>query len=229
MPISWDDQKDAKLLMGIITISGAKCDWKAVSAYMGPEVTPIAVQRRFQRLKEKAASDPTPATTDGNSNGSKVSNDTASDAGASVATGLKRKRGRPAKNANTAGSAVENEEDGGPSKVAKGANGTANGAATATTKGNGAGKGKGNGKGRGKGKGKGKGKAKPEAEAESAEDVKMKDEEYEEQAADAADSGTTADIKGVAGATADEDTTANGDVKMKDTTSAGEEEEEAVC
>ncbi|KAL6231060.1 hypothetical protein BDW75DRAFT_244266 [Aspergillus navahoensis] len=99
MPMTWTDQADAKLTMAIIATNTVKLDWKAIAEFMGTECTPIAVQRRVQRIKEKAkakAGDSAPPT-DGDANGS--GNGEATDTCVSVPlTPEKRKRGRATKN-----------------------------------------------------------------------------------------------------------------------------------
>ncbi|KAL4988239.1 hypothetical protein BDW68DRAFT_177126 [Aspergillus falconensis] len=67
MPMTWTDGADAKLLVAIITTNTVKLDWKAIAEFMGTGCTPIAVQRRIQRIKERAkAGDSTPANGSGN-------------------------------------------------------------------------------------------------------------------------------------------------------------------
>ncbi|KAL4890505.1 hypothetical protein BDV59DRAFT_204220 [Aspergillus ambiguus] len=54
MGITWNDQADARLLVGIVTTTPAKLDFKALAEFMGPECTVSAIQHRIQRLREKA-------------------------------------------------------------------------------------------------------------------------------------------------------------------------------
>ncbi|KAL2868723.1 uncharacterized protein BJX67DRAFT_35367 [Aspergillus lucknowensis] len=83
MPIQWNDQADAKLLLAVISTSNAKLNYSAIAQYMGPgksrpyldektrikldqfiansfpsrflllECTVSSVQHRIQRLREK--------------------------------------------------------------------------------------------------------------------------------------------------------------------------------
>ncbi|KAL2853023.1 hypothetical protein BJX68DRAFT_265262 [Aspergillus pseudodeflectus] len=58
MPMVWNDQADAKLLLAIITMTTTKLNHAAIAEFMGPECTASAVQHRIQRVKEKAKNDP---------------------------------------------------------------------------------------------------------------------------------------------------------------------------
>ncbi|KAL4960316.1 uncharacterized protein BDV14DRAFT_204846 [Aspergillus stella-maris] len=60
MPMVWNDQADAKLLVAILATNDAKLNWAAIAEYMGAGCTISAVQHRIQRLKEKVkAENPT--------------------------------------------------------------------------------------------------------------------------------------------------------------------------
>ncbi|KAL4999277.1 hypothetical protein BDV10DRAFT_56857 [Aspergillus recurvatus] len=97
MPMTWNEQADAKLLVAIIATNTVKLDWKAIAEFMGTECTPIAVQRRIQRIKEKAKAGESAPANDGDANGS--GNGDAADTCVSVpVTPEKRKRGRAMKN-----------------------------------------------------------------------------------------------------------------------------------
>ncbi|KAF7588796.1 hypothetical protein BBP40_005227 [Aspergillus hancockii] len=91
MPMTWTDQADARLLVGIINLHNVKLDHKALAQFMGPECTPSAIQHRIQRLKEKvqsttSADDAAPASSQ-----QAEGNDTP------LSSPTKAKRGRPAK------------------------------------------------------------------------------------------------------------------------------------
>ncbi|KAL2795351.1 hypothetical protein BJX66DRAFT_336916 [Aspergillus keveii] len=58
MPMVWNDQADAKLLLAIINMTTTKLNHPAIAEYMGPDCTASAVQHRIQRIKEKAKNNP---------------------------------------------------------------------------------------------------------------------------------------------------------------------------
>ncbi|KAL4782494.1 hypothetical protein BJX76DRAFT_358860 [Aspergillus varians] len=127
MPMNWNDQADAKLLVAIITQVGPKLNWAGIAEYMGPDCTVSAVQHRIQRIKEKAkakAIKPAPmlAITAGESGKSNPnSNAKGGDSPAPVLE--KRKRGRPKKTASVYENADGDEENGSPAKMQKGGKG----------------------------------------------------------------------------------------------------------
>ncbi|KAF9886624.1 hypothetical protein FE257_011264 [Aspergillus nanangensis] len=90
MGITWNEQTDAKLLVGILTTSNVKFDHKALAEFIGPECTTSAVQHRIQRLKVRAEAP--------EQDGEKTTS--------SPAETPKRGRGRPKKNADVDGSPV---------------------------------------------------------------------------------------------------------------------------
>ncbi|OJJ86770.1 uncharacterized protein ASPGLDRAFT_1267919 [Aspergillus glaucus CBS 516.65] len=92
MPMTWNDQSDAKLLVAILHTTSAKLDYAAIAEYMGPECTKVAVQIRITRLKKQVhdASNPTAAVA-------------ASDEGSAPATPEKRKKGAKAGSKNNEG------------------------------------------------------------------------------------------------------------------------------
>ncbi|RAK74862.1 uncharacterized protein BO72DRAFT_409433 [Aspergillus fijiensis CBS 313.89] len=59
MPMTWNEAADAKLLLAILKTGNVKPDYDRIAQYLGPECTPIAAQRRIQRLKERASSEQT--------------------------------------------------------------------------------------------------------------------------------------------------------------------------
>ncbi|KLJ06304.1 hypothetical protein EMPG_10288 [Blastomyces silverae] len=58
MPMTWDSPTDAKLLRGILKYAKlGKKGYKELADYMGTECTPMAIQKRIQRLQGAAAKD----------------------------------------------------------------------------------------------------------------------------------------------------------------------------
>ncbi|KAL2852502.1 hypothetical protein BJY01DRAFT_244500 [Aspergillus pseudoustus] len=66
MPMIWNDQTDAKLLVAIITTTDAKLNHAAIAEFMGPDCSTSAVQHRIQRLREKVKTIVTDGATEGN-------------------------------------------------------------------------------------------------------------------------------------------------------------------
>ncbi|PYH77547.1 hypothetical protein BO82DRAFT_435803 [Aspergillus uvarum CBS 121591] len=100
MPMTWNNTADAKLLLAILKTANVKPDYDRIAQYLGPECTPIAAQRRIQRLKERACLEPT--TADGHpALPSTPTRDGAGAVGPASAQGtpasVPRKRGRPRK------------------------------------------------------------------------------------------------------------------------------------
>ncbi|PYI19285.1 hypothetical protein BO86DRAFT_398890 [Aspergillus japonicus CBS 114.51] len=100
MPMTWNDTADAKLLLAILKTANVKPDYDRIAQYLGPECTPIAAQRRIQRLRERACMEPT--TADGQP--ALPSTPTRDGAGAvdpgsaqGTPASVPRKRGRPRK------------------------------------------------------------------------------------------------------------------------------------
>ncbi|KAJ9295270.1 hypothetical protein DTO271G3_6093 [Paecilomyces variotii] len=65
MPMSWNAEADARLLVAIIAVGNVKMDYDKLSEYMGGDCTAYAIQHRIRKLKEKAngkASGSTPNT-----------------------------------------------------------------------------------------------------------------------------------------------------------------------
>ncbi|KAL3476806.1 hypothetical protein BJX99DRAFT_258140 [Aspergillus californicus] len=126
MPMIWNDQADAKLLMAIIAKSDAKLNWTAIAEYMGPDCTISALQHRVQRLKDRAKTGT--ATTKGNGIGTGTTDDAG--AGSPVSSNPspeKRKRGRSKRNPTATApgdgdmnSASGNEDGGSPAKKGRG-------------------------------------------------------------------------------------------------------------
>ncbi|KAL4915795.1 hypothetical protein BDW62DRAFT_187964 [Aspergillus aurantiobrunneus] len=119
MPMVWNDQADAKLLVAIITKTDGRLNWASIAEYMGPECSASAVQHRVQRLKDKVkANNPIPAN-NGGENGSEGT-------GPITPTPEKRKRGRPTRivpAANENENPADAEEEGGsPTKMQRGVN-----------------------------------------------------------------------------------------------------------
>ncbi|GIK02112.1 hypothetical protein Aspvir_006155 [Aspergillus viridinutans] len=83
MPMTWDHEADAKLLLRIFTTSNIKLDYEDLAKHMGPDCTTIAIQRRIQRLRMDPRA------------GGAVNGDSSA-----PATPEKRKRGRGKKDAN---------------------------------------------------------------------------------------------------------------------------------
>ncbi|KAL2215407.1 AT hook motif protein [Thermoascus aurantiacus ATCC 26904] len=54
MPMTWNNQADAKLLAGIIKICKPKMNLEALAQYMGPDCTAYAVQHRIRKIQAKA-------------------------------------------------------------------------------------------------------------------------------------------------------------------------------
>ncbi|GAQ11555.1 hypothetical protein ALT_8876 [Aspergillus lentulus] len=108
MPMTWDHEADAKLLLRIFMTSNIKLDYEDLAKHMGPDCTTIAIQRRIQRLKMDPRA------------GSAVNGDSST-----PATPEKRKRGRPKKDTN----GYDAEEDKGSPKKAKKAKKEENGSA----------------------------------------------------------------------------------------------------
>ncbi|KAF4152063.1 hypothetical protein CNMCM8927_006681 [Aspergillus lentulus] len=108
MPMTWDHEADAKLLLRIFKTSNIKLDYEDLAKHMGPDCTTIAIQRRIQRLKMDPRA------------GSAVNGDSST-----PATPEKRKRGRPKKDTN----GYDAEEDKGSPKKAKKAKKEENGSA----------------------------------------------------------------------------------------------------
>ncbi|KAL2821766.1 hypothetical protein BDW59DRAFT_164104 [Aspergillus cavernicola] len=133
MPMTWNDQTDAKLLLAIITKSETKINYNAIAEYMG--CTPVAAQHRVQRLRERAkenlvgSEDAANGATEGDAGASTPAAPVTHVTPVTPVTPEKRKRGRPKKvvaavgedgNVNTADGG---EEGGSPAKkgrVAKG-------------------------------------------------------------------------------------------------------------
>ncbi|GFF35292.1 hypothetical protein IFM51744_02738 [Aspergillus udagawae] len=51
MPITWDHEADAKLLLRIFTTSNINLDYEDLAKHMGPDCTIIAIRSRIQRLR----------------------------------------------------------------------------------------------------------------------------------------------------------------------------------
>ncbi|KAL3461117.1 hypothetical protein BJX64DRAFT_289685 [Aspergillus heterothallicus] len=98
MPMVWNDQADAKLLVAIISTSNAKLNHAAIAEFMGSvndsianallhqiDCTASSVQHRIQRLREKVK------TIDGSADGTTPGN------GTTEGNTTPRKRGRPKK------------------------------------------------------------------------------------------------------------------------------------
>lgn len=96
MGINWNEQADARLLVGVLSTTHQKLDYRALAEFMGKNCTVSAVQHRIKRLKEKIK---TPPSDSGSASASAPPTPTASPA--------KRGRGRPKKNVAVA---VEVEE-----------------------------------------------------------------------------------------------------------------------
>ncbi|KAJ9273026.1 hypothetical protein DTO212C5_947 [Paecilomyces variotii] len=65
MPMSWNAEADARLLVAIIAVGNVKMDYDKLSEYMGGDCTAYAIQHRIRKLKDKAngkASGSTPNT-----------------------------------------------------------------------------------------------------------------------------------------------------------------------
>ncbi|KAF4220977.1 hypothetical protein CNMCM8980_002855 [Aspergillus fumigatiaffinis] len=105
MPMTWDHETDAKLLLGIIATSNVKPDYEALAKYMGPDCTVYAIQHRIRKLKTDAG-----AVT------------TADVDSSTPATPEKRKRGRPKKDTNGDGA---DKDKASPKKAKKEENGSA--------------------------------------------------------------------------------------------------------
>ncbi|KAJ5584686.1 uncharacterized protein N7459_004486 [Penicillium hispanicum] len=52
MAITWDSEADAKLAVGLATLS--KVDWEALAKFMGNDCTPGALKHRISRLRARA-------------------------------------------------------------------------------------------------------------------------------------------------------------------------------
>ncbi|KAG2027691.1 hypothetical protein GB937_000131 [Aspergillus fischeri] len=122
MPMTWDHEADAKLLLRIFATSNIKLDYEDLAKHMGPgtikkqslltrmntDCTTIAIQRRIQRLR----TDPRA--------GSATNGDSST-----PATPEKRKRGRPKKDANGDGAEKDNASPKKAKKAKKEENGSA--------------------------------------------------------------------------------------------------------
>ncbi|KAK2766228.1 hypothetical protein FQN54_007744 [Arachnomyces sp. PD_36] len=64
MPMNWNDQADAKLLIGIIKTAKPKIDYDALAAYMGEGCTAYGIQHRIRKIQAKAneSGDSAPST-----------------------------------------------------------------------------------------------------------------------------------------------------------------------
>ncbi|KAF7172650.1 hypothetical protein CNMCM5623_004800 [Aspergillus felis] len=51
MPMTWDREADAKLLLRIFTTSNIKLDYEDLAKHMGADCTTIAIKSRIQRLR----------------------------------------------------------------------------------------------------------------------------------------------------------------------------------
>ncbi|KAL3470837.1 hypothetical protein BJX99DRAFT_263859 [Aspergillus californicus] len=52
MPISWNAEAEAKLLLGVLDqLPGAKLDYKALAQFMGPDCSVPAVKQHVQKLR----------------------------------------------------------------------------------------------------------------------------------------------------------------------------------
>ncbi|PLB45246.1 hypothetical protein P170DRAFT_479765 [Aspergillus steynii IBT 23096] len=87
MPMNWNDQADARLLVAILQTMTGKLDTAAIAKHMGTECTVSAIQHRIQRIKEKAAN--------AGENDSPAAEQTSA-AASPAPSPEKRKRGRPA-------------------------------------------------------------------------------------------------------------------------------------
>ncbi|KAI9931484.1 hypothetical protein ASPWEDRAFT_25641 [Aspergillus wentii DTO 134E9] len=94
MPITWNDQNDAKLLVSILSTTTMKPDYKAIAKCMGPECTVSAVQHRIQRLKERV----------------QINKPDADDGAASPSPSTPKKRGRPAGSGKKGGKKAQAKE-----------------------------------------------------------------------------------------------------------------------
>ncbi|PKX89753.1 uncharacterized protein P174DRAFT_378450 [Aspergillus novofumigatus IBT 16806] len=90
MPMTWDHEADAKLLLRIFTTSNIKLDYEDLAKHMGPDCTTVAIQRRIQRLRMDPRA------------GSATNGDSST-----PATPEKRKRGRPKKDAKGDGADID--------------------------------------------------------------------------------------------------------------------------
>ncbi|KAL4929233.1 uncharacterized protein BDV17DRAFT_290885 [Aspergillus undulatus] len=103
MPMIWNDQADAKLLVAIISTNDAKLNWSAIAEYMGPECSVSAVQHRIQRLKDNVKTKnpdlvASPEKGKGKGKGKVKPTDNSSNAAETgSASASPRKRGRPNK------------------------------------------------------------------------------------------------------------------------------------
>ncbi|KAJ5155892.1 hypothetical protein N7492_008695 [Penicillium capsulatum] len=99
MPVKWDAQADAKLLVGVFATSNQAVDYHALAEFMGEGVTVNAVRLHIRTLKEKAGIPNTPIK--GASKDAKP---------ATKASPVKRKRTTPA-NTPAAEPKAEDEND----------------------------------------------------------------------------------------------------------------------
>ncbi|KAE8356627.1 hypothetical protein BDV28DRAFT_82779 [Aspergillus coremiiformis] len=63
MPMTWTDQADARLLVGIILLHNFKIDHRALATFMGKDCSVSAIQHRIQRIKERVRNDSSPSRT----------------------------------------------------------------------------------------------------------------------------------------------------------------------
>ncbi|KAI9814035.1 MAG: hypothetical protein M1827_003499 [Pycnora praestabilis] len=54
MPVSWNAEADAKLLLLIVKVHDVKLDYAALATGMGEDVTPLAVSKHIAKLRSKA-------------------------------------------------------------------------------------------------------------------------------------------------------------------------------
>ncbi|KAL1848080.1 hypothetical protein Plec18167_008777 [Paecilomyces lecythidis] len=54
MPMTWNAEADARLLIAIIAVGNPKMDYDKLSDYMGGDCTAYAIQHRIRKLKDKA-------------------------------------------------------------------------------------------------------------------------------------------------------------------------------
>ncbi|PTU25362.1 hypothetical protein P175DRAFT_0539748 [Aspergillus ochraceoroseus IBT 24754] len=91
MPMVWNSEADAKLLLGIfnqLRDAKLKLDIDKLAAFMGSDCLPGAVQNRLVRLRKKAEETP-------DANANTGSEEDKQDPNSPGETSQKRKRGRP--------------------------------------------------------------------------------------------------------------------------------------
>ncbi|GAD97994.1 AT hook motif protein [Paecilomyces variotii No. 5] len=54
MPMTWNAEADARLLIAIIAVGNPKMDYDKLSEFMGGDCTAYAIQHRIRKLKDKA-------------------------------------------------------------------------------------------------------------------------------------------------------------------------------